>query len=241
MNVHGGLVGGGAGTMTMTWNLAPAAAGASGTESLQVEACILPVPGCVLASMSDRQPPPYDGANGGQPGPWQHDPQGQPPNPYGQQPAYGQGGIPSYPGGGQPDTANYGQQPTGMPPLANWGARAGSYLIDGVIVAVPYVILRFALGGTAGALLSGVVGLACAIGFSYLEGTTGQTPGKMVVGTRTLREADGQVLGFGLAFGRRLLHIVDALPCYLGFLWPAWDDKKQTFADKIVHSVVIKP
>ncbi|MFF7156453.1 RDD family protein [Streptomyces sp. NPDC008139] len=192
--------------------------------------------------MSDRQPPPYDGNNGGQSGPWEHNPQGQQqPNPYGQPGPYGQGPIPSYPGGGQPDVANYGQQPTGMPPLANWGARAGSYLLDALILGVPYAILRFGIGGTAGALLGAVVALAGSIYFSYMEGTTGQTPGKKIVGTRTLREADGQVLGFGLAFGRRLLHILDALPCYLGFLWPAWDAKKQTFADKLVHSVVIKP
>ncbi|WP_333767517.1 hypothetical protein [Streptomyces sp. IBSBF 2435] len=41
--------------------------------------------------------------------------------------------------------------------------------------------------------------------------------------------------------GRRLLHLVVAIPCYLAFLWAAWDSKKQTFADKIVHTVVIKP
>jgi uncharacterized RDD family membrane protein YckC len=202
--------------------------------------------------MSDRQPPPHDGA-GEEPGPWQHNPygqqpgpydqpnpHGQEPNPYGQQAPYGQGGIPSYPGGGYPDAAAYGQQPTGMPPLANWGLRAASYLIDAVIIAVPYFIVRVAIGGAAGALLSGLIGLIGTLGFSAMEGATGQTPGKKVVGTRTLREADGQVLGFGRAFGRRLLHILDAIPCYLGFLWPAWDEKKQTFADKLVHSVVIK-
>ncbi|SFF51598.1 Uncharacterized membrane protein YckC, RDD family [Actinacidiphila alni] len=192
--------------------------------------------------MSDRQPPPYDGASGGQSGPWQHDPAGQTPDPYSQQNPYGQGGgIPSYPGGGQPDQAAYGQQPTGMPPLANWGERAGSYLIDSLIVGVPYAVLRFGIGGIAGTLLGGLVGLVGAVWLSYMDGTTGQTPGRKVVGTRLLREADGQIVGFGTAFGRRLLHILDALPCYLGFLWPAWDEKRQTFADKMVHTVVIKP
>jgi len=36
------------------------------------------------------------------------------------------------------------------------------------------------------------------------------------------------------------LHILDALPLFLGFLWPIWDAKKQTFADKIIKSVVVK-
>jgi uncharacterized RDD family membrane protein YckC len=32
---------------------------------------------------------------------------------------------------------------------------------------------------------------------------------------------------------------VDAIICYIGFLFPLWDSKKQTIADKIVKSVVV--
>ena len=31
-----------------------------------------------------------------------------------------------------------------------------------------------------------------------------------------------------------------AVQLLLGFFWPIWDQKKQTFADKIIGSVVIK-
>ncbi len=147
-------------------------------------------------------------------------------NPYGQQPQ-------QQPADFNPNAA-YGYQAPQAPVLAHWGLRVGSGLIDGLIVAVPYLVLMqvsFALGL--------IVLLALAVGLAYREGTTGQTPGKQVLGTRTVKEADGQVLGFGLALGRRLLHIVDGIPCYLGYLWPIWDEKKQTFADKIVSSVVI--
>ncbi|WP_405133629.1 RDD family protein [Nocardia sp. NBC_01388] len=90
-------------------------------------------------------------------------------------------------------------------------------------------------------LLGFVVGVGGMLFLAYREGTTGQTPGKRALNIRLVREsAPGQPLGFGLAFGRKLLHFVDALPCYLGFLWPLWDDKNQTFADKIVGTVVVK-
>lgn len=89
-------------------------------------------------------------------------------------------------------------------------------------------------------LAGGVLSLAVGLFLCYREGKTGQTPGKKIVGIRLLREQDGSTLGFGLAFGRRLLHILDNLACYLGYLWPLWDAKNQTFADKIVHTVVIK-
>ena len=35
------------------------------------------------------------------------------------------------------------------------------------------------------------------------------------------------------------VHILDAIPCYVGLLWPLWDNKRQTFADKILKMVVL--
>jgi hypothetical protein len=38
---------------------------------------------------------------------------------------------------------------------------------------------------------------------------------------------------------RHVCHFVDGLFCGLGYLWPLWDDRRQTFADKIMSTVVI--
>ena len=86
--------------------------------------------------------------------------------------------------------------------------------------------------------------LAYVIGFAIWnqiirQGRTGSSLGKQWVGIRVIREDYGQPLGGWLTFGRSLLHILDGLPCYLGYLWPLWDAKRQTFADKLVHSVVL--
>jgi len=51
---------------------------------------------------------------------------------------------------------------------------------------------------------------------------------------------DGQPMGGGMCFVRDLCHILDALVCYLGFLWPLWDARRQClFADKIMNTVVL--
>ena len=55
-----------------------------------------------------------------------------------------------------------------------------------------------------------------------------------------MRSADGSYVGGGTAFLRELAHVIDGLPCYLGYLWPLWDDKRQTFADKICSTVVVR-
>ncbi len=89
-------------------------------------------------------------------------------------------------------------------------------------------------------LLAGVIGFAAGIFLLYKEGTTGQTPGKKALNIRLVREATGQPIGFGMAFVRRLCHMLDSLPCSIGYLWPLWDEKSQTFADKIVGTVVVR-
>ncbi|MER7697474.1 MULTISPECIES: RDD family protein [unclassified Streptomyces] len=189
------------------------------------------------------QPP--QGPPQGQPGYGypQQAPQGVPPQGYGypqQQPGY-----PQQPG--QPYGGGYPQQPGagGMPELAHWGLRFGGLIVDGLVMMVPYilVIIGGAVGDAVGAILAviGFIGLiAVAIWQLYQEGTTGQTIGKKAVGIRLLREADGRPLGFGMAFVRRLAHFLDSIACYIGWLWPLWDEKKQTFADKVCSSVVVK-
>jgi uncharacterized RDD family membrane protein YckC len=54
-----------------------------------------------------------------------------------------------------------------------------------------------------------------------------------------VKESTGQPVGFGFAFVRQLAHVLDSLPLYLGYLWPLWDDKRQTFADKVCSTVVV--
>jgi RDD family len=38
---------------------------------------------------------------------------------------------------------------------------------------------------------------------------------------------------------RQIAHIVDTLICYIGYLFPLWDSKRQTVADKIMTTVCV--
>ncbi|MFD9210433.1 RDD family protein [Streptomyces sioyaensis] len=88
--------------------------------------------------------------------------------------------------------------------------------------------------------LAALMAMAGGIFMLVKEGNTGQTVGKKAMSIRLVREDTGQPLGFGMAFVRRLAHFLDSIACYIGWLWPLWDDKGQTFADKAVGSVVVK-
>ena len=170
------------------------------------------------------------------------------PNPYGQ-PAYGQPayGQPAY---GQP---GYGTPAFGAAPdYAPWIKRVGAYLIDLLVMLVAYIPAMIgsiisgsdSSGASAIGLLLTVVGFALYIAvfvwnICIKQGRTGYSVGKGVMGIKLIGEASGQPIGAGLAFVRNLAHILDALVCYIGFLWPLWDSKRQTFADKIMSTIVV--
>jgi len=71
------------------------------------------------------------------------------------------------------------------------------------------------------------------------QGSTGQSVGKGVIGTKLIGEETGQPIGALMAFVRQLAHILDGF-CFIGYLWPLWDDKRQTFADKIMKTIVVE-
>lgn len=65
------------------------------------------------------------------------------------------------------------------------------------------------------------------------------TPGKLLLGCRVVDATTGAPLRAGQAVLRYIAYIVSTLPFCLGFLWIAWDKRKQGFHDKIAKSVVI--
>lgn len=123
--------------------------------------------------------------------------------------------------------------------LAEWPARAIGGLIDYFGPAFVFLFIEFFISFTLGSLLS-LLNIGWYFYNKYLEGTTGQSTGKKIAGTKLVRAQDGGLVGTGNAIIRGFVHIVDAIPCYVGFLWPLWDAQKQTFADKIMSTYVVK-
>jgi uncharacterized RDD family membrane protein YckC len=75
--------------------------------------------------------------------------------------------------------------------------------------------------------------------WGYRQGTTGQSIGKSVMKFKVIGEKTGQPIGFGLSIVRQLAHIVDSIVCYIGWLFPLWDAKRQTLADKIMSTICV--
>ena len=65
------------------------------------------------------------------------------------------------------------------------------------------------------------------------------TPGKLLLGCQIVDANSGQPLTISRAILRYIAYLISALPLMLGFLWIAFDRRKQGFHDKIARSVVI--
>lgn len=189
--------------------------------------------------------------NAGTPGDY-----GPPPGGYASPPPPPPGGYAPPPGAyGQP-AGGYQQPAPGSPAppagyanpswnYANWGLRLGGYVID-----VAPVFFLYIIGGLIVSLTHSLVVyllfLLAAIAFTvynrwYLAGKTGQSLGKKVIRINLIDERSGQPIGALRAFARDIFHFLDCMCCFIGFLFPLWDAKRQTFADKIMGTVVLPP
>jgi uncharacterized RDD family membrane protein YckC len=128
-------------------------------------------------------------------------------------------------------------------PLAGFGPRAVSFLIDCVAPLIVLNLLPIAAvaGGMGSQLVIDAVAYLWLLGFGiwnsgYLQGTTGRSMGRWMTGTKLVSIETGQPVGFGRALTRQVCHVLDV---GIGFLRPLWNGKRQTFADKLVRTVVV--
>lgn len=202
-----------------------------------------PPPHPEMGGLPQAPPPPPPGYPGAD----------APPGTFGGPPAYGPpgsgppgggwqvpGGTPP-PGYGPPPMGAYAPGPAGYQTtggLADWGPRAGGWVIDFVIVFVLDAI-GFAIGRGIYVLFQ-LLGLAVQVWFAVQIGQTGQSPGMRVVGLRCVNQQTGQPIGPGMAIVRAICHFIDSIICLIGWLFPLWDKNRQTLADKICGTVVLR-
>ena len=66
------------------------------------------------------------------------------------------------------------------------------------------------------------------------------TPGKMILRLRVIDASTGEAISTARGTGRYLGYYVSAIPLLLGFIWVAFDKKKQGFHDKLAGTFVVR-
>jgi len=125
-----------------------------------------------------------------------------------------------------------------------WLIRVGTNTVDGLVAVPLFVAAEFI--GTPGAprLIAVTAGILSMVLFGYnrwyLAGRTGQSWGRKVFGVRLVGDGTGRTIGAGRAALRDVAHFLDAAVCCLGYLLPLVAAKRQTVADMVCRTVVVK-
>jgi len=135
--------------------------------------------------------------------------------------------------------------------------RVMATVIDQVILGLLYAIL-FVIGSLSGLPASKIYGgpatgaawgllilyqsfcvVVHAAYYTYFHGVTGRTPGKAALGLKVI-QVSGDELTLGVAFLRWVGYWVSSLCLSLGYLWVAFDPRKQGWHDKIAGTLVVR-
>ncbi|MEN6620046.1 MAG: RDD family protein [Smithella sp.] len=149
--------------------------------------------------------------------------------------------------------------------FAGFWRRLVAYTIDNIIINIIFFILAivmataFVFGSISGNSRTWmtdltdpayIASMTLSIGaiyiilstayFTFFHGINGRTPGKMLLGLQVL-STEGAPINFGIAFLRAVSYLVSNLLFIfpLGFIWAAFDKRKQAWHDKIAGTVVI--
>ena len=153
------------------------------------------------------------------------------------------------------------EQRQGHLPYAGFWSRAAARTIDVVLIIAVYNLVYIAdrlgasaglwpgspLGGSdlrEGLSLANVLRGLFFLGFPifyyvHLTGCYGQTFGKMALKIRVVNE-DGTPLDYRKAFLRWLGYFLCDLTFNIGYLWAAFDARKQGLHDKVCKTLVIR-
>jgi uncharacterized RDD family membrane protein YckC len=157
----------------------------------------------------------------------------------------------------------------GLPQQAytSWLTRVGASIIDNfpsaIIVGIGLLVLQstvdtacltdvtqhdidqictssYSMLGVTAMWVAALVALAYVVwNYGYRQGTTGSSIGKTLMKFKVVSENTGQPIGFGMSVLRQIAHLVDMIICYIGYLFPLWDAKRQTLADKMMSTVCL--
>jgi len=120
---------------------------------------------------------------------------------------------------------------------AGFWIRLGAGIIDLLILAVLGLTILFTTGSPSYSIIGVLL-----ISFAYFVGFwtwRGQTPGKMAVLVKVIR-TDHATIDWRCALRRFLGYITSTLMLLIGFIWIAFDSRKQGTHDKIADTYVVK-
>ena len=151
---------------------------------------------------------------------------------------------------------------------AGFWIRFVAVLIDGIILAVPILIVFFVTEGSTftayttclnNAIATGAYAGTCAttfggslalfelfafliqgVYFVALWSQLGGTLGQRLLGLHVVDAATGKHIGVGRAIGRFIGYLISSAVLSIGLIWAAFDPRKQGWHDKMASTFVVR-
>lgn len=131
------------------------------------------------------------------------------------------------------------------------GRRVLATIVDGILLLIVSIIFSALFGttsssgGTVGFSLTGLPALLFFVVvlayFIVLEGSLGQTVGKMIVGIKVVQQGSREAPGFGKATIRTLMRIIDGLFVYLvAFIAALASTNHRRLGDMVAGTLVVR-
>ena len=131
-----------------------------------------------------------------------------------------------------------------------FGIRLGAYLLDGLILGIPYLIIYFGLAFALSvefaqinkdptmSMIENILSLCILVIIVIMDGLKGGSPGKLITGIRIVN-AQGEYIGIPRAILRYIGKILSGAILGIGYLMIIWDTEKQGLEDKIASTYVV--
>ena len=134
-----------------------------------------------------------------------------------------------------------GDNPIASEPRAGFWIRFVANICDSLmasLIAIPAGIIGNSIGGKDFSNL--LQATASFLVIAYWIGSGGGSPLRRKLGVIVLDENDGSFIGFRRGAIRVMMSWVSGICLLLGYLWMLWDGNKQTWHDKVAHTVVVR-
>lgn len=131
---------------------------------------------------------------------------------------------------------------------AGFWIRLGAGVIDSIILLLIFYIVYTVISEYTKTMPLPFIFILVAIFISFLIKIAyfvtfwvwrGQTPGKLIMGIKIIR-TDSSPITLPYALLRYLGYIVSTITLLIGFIWIAFDERKQGLHDKIADTYVVK-
>lgn len=162
-----------------------------------------------------------------------------------------------------PAMQQYQAPPAVQTTYAGFWIRLVARVVDGFIVGIPLsiiLIVVLAIGGVvgsntsdqnaqnaAGGIFAGgfilfyLLALFAFVGYQvYFWGTSGSTIAMRLFHLKVVDANTGAPIGITRAIVRWVMTLVNSWACYIGWIWVAFDARKQGWHDKVANSVVLQ-